>query len=80
MHPPLILQDNAMCADLIIAFKHCHETAGYFERMLGQCNEQKRPLDACFKAQKKVTRKGLLVKAREDRERWRKACNDVEAN
>ena len=46
--------------------------------MLGQCNEQKRLLDACFKSQKKVLRKGHLDKARADRERWRQACEEYE--
>ena len=31
-----------------------------------------------FKAQKKVLRKGLLEKARADRERWQQACKQVE--
>ena len=74
----MTLHNNPQCVEQILAFKQCHEDAGYFGRFLGQCNEQKRVLDACFKAQKKVLRKGLLEKARADRERWQQACKQVE--
>ena len=57
MHPPLTLQNNPQCVEQILAFKRCHAESTYMQRMLGECNEHKRLLDACFKAQKKV---GLL--------------------
>lgn len=78
MHPPLALHSNPVCADLIIAFKECHEESGYWGRMTGACNEAKHALDRCFKEQKKVVRKGHLEKARADRERFRAACKEDE--
>ena len=79
MHPQLTLENNPLCVEQILALKQCHEDNGYLSRMLGECNEQKRLLDACFKSQKKVVRKGLLQKARDDRDRWRRACDELEA-
>lgn len=76
MHPQLSLHNNPQCVEQILAFKKCHEDAGYFARLLGECNEHKQLLDKCFKAQKKVVRKGLLEKARADRERFRRACEE----
>lgn len=74
MHPPLTLQNNPQCVEQILAFKKCHEESSYVAKFLGECNEPKRALDACFKAQKKVVRKGILEKARADRESFRRAC------
>ena len=74
MHPTLSLHNNPQCVEQILAFKRCHEEVGYWGRLTGACNEYKHQLDACFKAQKKVTRKGLLEKARAERERWHQAC------
>ena len=79
MHPQLTLDNNPHCVEQILAFKRCHEECSYMQRLFGECNEQKRLLDACFKSQKKVVRKGLLSKAREDRDRWRRACDEMEA-
>ena len=76
MHPTLSLHNNPQCVEQILAFKKCHEDVGYWGRLTGKCNEQKHVLDACFKAQKKVTRKGLLETARADRERWKKKCEE----
>ena len=67
MHPQLTLHNNPMCAELINALVKCHEDGGYWGRLTGQCNEQKRLLDACFKAQKKVKRKDHLNEARASR-------------
>ncbi len=78
MHPSLTLHKNPECVEVILAFKKCHEDAGYWGRLMGQCNDAKVDLDRCFKAQKKVTRAGLLEKARAERERWRKSCDDDE--
>ena len=75
MHPTLSLHNNPECVDVILAFKQCHEEVGYWGRLTGQCNEQKRLLDLCFREQKKFKRKGLLEKARAERERWRRACD-----
>ena len=66
MHPTLSLHNNPLCVDKILAFKQCHEDVGYWGRLTGACNEQKYLLEKCFKAQKKVIRKGLLEKAREE--------------
>ena len=79
MHPQLTLDNNPQCVDQILAFKKCHEECGYFARLMGTCNDAKVELDACFKKQKKSVRKGLLEKAREDRERWRQKCDELEA-
>ena len=76
MHPTLSLHNNPECVQQIMDFKACHENVGYWGRLTGACNEQKRLLDICFKAQKKVLRKGLLEKARADREKWRRACEE----
>ena len=78
MHPQLVLENNPLCVEQILAFKRCHEESSYIQRMLGECNEPKRLLDACFKAQKKVVRKDLLHKAREDREKWKRKCEELE--
>ena len=80
MHPVLSLDANPHCTEQILAFKACHEKNSYLGRMLGACNEEKRVLDACFKAQKKVVRKGHLEKALADREKWRRACSEFETN
>ena len=79
MHPPLNVDKSPLCAEKIIAFKKCTEECGYFERMLGSCNEQKQVLDACFKSQKKVLRKEHKNEARAARERWKQACLEMEA-
>lgn len=76
MHPPLALHVNPVCAELITAFKACHDECGYIGKLTGACNDEKHALDLCFKEQKKVTRKGLLAKAREDRARFRELCKD----
>jgi len=78
MHPQLILEANPHCVEQILAFKKCHEESSYMLRMLGNCNEVKVQLDACFKKQKKVVRKDLLTKARAERERWRQKCVENE--
>ena len=78
MHPQLVLKDNPHCAELILAFQKCHDDGGYWGRLTGLCNEHKTLLDKCFKAQKKLVRKGILVKAREDRERWQAKCEQLE--
>ena len=76
MHPTLSLHNNPLCVDKILAFKQCHEDVGYWGRLTGACNEQKYLLEKCFKAQKKVIRKGLLEKAREERQRFKQACEE----
>ena len=78
MHPELTLKNNPHCVEQILAFKRCHAESTYMQRMLGECNEHKRILDACFKSQKKVVRKGHLEQARADRARWRQACAEFE--
>jgi hypothetical protein len=78
MHPLLTLHNNPHCVEQIQALQRCHEEGGYLARLTGGCNEQKRLLDACFKAQKKETRKAHLEKARADRERWLHACEEEE--
>ena len=80
MHPLLELDANPHCVEQILAFKRCHEESTYAQKLLGECNEQKRLLDACFKSQKKMVRKDILAKARADRERWRRACDELEAH
>jgi hypothetical protein len=77
MHPQLSLHNNPQCVEQILAFQQCHEDAGYWRRLFGACEEHKRILDACFKAQKKSLRKGHLQKARADREKWLKACENM---
>lgn len=79
MHPPLTLHLNPECHDVIIAFTQCHEDVGYWGRLTGACNEQKRMLEICFKKQKKIVRQGKLQTARAERERWRRACVEQEA-
>ena len=74
MHPPLALHVNPVCAELIVAFKTCHEECGYLGKLAGACNDQKHALDICFREQKKVVRKDHLSKAREDRARFRELC------
>lgn len=76
MHPTLSLHNNPLCVDKILAFKQCHEDVGYWGRLTGACNEQKYLLEKCFKAQKKVIRKGLLEKARAERQRFKQACEE----
>ena len=49
MHPKLTLHNNQRCVAEIEAFKKCHE-AGYWARLLGECNAQKRDLDLCLRA------------------------------
>lgn len=49
MHPPLTLHLNPECVDVILAFTKCHEEVGYWGRLTGACNEQKRALEQCFK-------------------------------
>ena len=78
MHPLLTEGNNPLCIEAIQALKACHEECSSLQRMLGECNEQKRVLDACFKSQKKVVRKEHLAKARADREKWRKAADELE--
>ena len=78
MHPQLTLHNNQMCADKIQALLQCHEEGGYWGRLTGRCNEQKRLLDLCFRAQKKVKRKAHLEEARASRERWLAACEREE--
>ena len=78
MHPQLILSDNPLCADLIIAFQKCHEEVGYWGRLTGECNEPKQKMMDCFKKQKKVLRKDHLDKARADRQKWREACKELD--
>ena len=77
MHPKLTLHNNQRCVAEIEAFKKCHE-AGYWARLLGECNAQKRDLDLCLRAQKKVKRGAQLVQAREDRERFHKVCEEID--
>ena len=77
MHPKLTLHNNQRCVAEIEAFKKCHE-AGYWARLLGECNAQKRDLDLCLRAQKKVKRGAQLVQAREDRERFHKVCAEID--
>ena len=76
MHPTLSLHNNPLCVDKLLAFKQCHEDVGYWGRLTGACNEQKYLLEKCFKAQKKVIRKGLLEKARAERQRFKQACEE----
>ena len=76
MHPILTLENNPHCVEQILAFKRCHEEKDYMRRMLGECNEEKQVLDACFKSQKKIVRKDHLAKARADRDRWRERCQE----
>lgn len=76
MHPQLTTHNNPHCVEQILAFQRCHEEVGYWGRLTGACNDYKVQLDACFKAAKKKTRKGLLEKARADRERWLQKCDE----
>ena len=77
MHPQLLVENNPYCAELILAFQKCHEDGGYWGRMTGACNDEKQVMIDCFKAQKKVVRKGLLDKARAERARWKQKCEEL---
>ena len=77
MHPKLTLHNNAGCVAEIEAFKKCHE-ASYWARFFGQCNAEKRDLDLCLRAQKRVKRGAQLVTARADRERFHRACDEID--
>ena len=80
MHPPLSLHNNPACEEMIRALQECHEAGGYWGRLTGRCNEEKQELDLCFRAQKKVVRKGHLEQARAERARWHEVCEQIEAN
>ena len=78
MHPLLNEHANPLCRDQMDALKACHEAAGYWGKVLGQCNAEKADLDVCFRTQKKATRKVYLEEARAERARWREACTEFE--
>jgi len=78
MHPLLTELNNAMCVEQIRALKKCHADVGFFGKLTGACNEQKKLLDLCFRAQKKVKVKANLDAARKDRARWLAACEEDE--
>ena len=78
MHPKLTLHNNQRCVAEIEAFKKCHE-AGYWAAAARRVQRlQKRDLDLCLRAQKKVKRGAQLVQAREDRERFHKVCEEID--
>lgn len=79
MHPPLGAQGhNPKCKAAIEALQQCHLNAGFVGKMTGACNDAKRNLDACFRANKNCDRKAHLAQARQDRERWRQACKELD--
>jgi len=78
MHPQLTLLNNEMCAEVILALQQCHKDVGFWGKLIGSCNEQKRVLDQCFRAQKKVKVKASLDEARKARERWKQECDAID--
>lgn len=54
MHPRLSLENTPACVEQIKALEKCHADKNYWIKLLGGCNEEKRLLDQCFRAQKKV--------------------------
>ena len=80
MHPQLNVDKNPPCVEQIEALKKCHQATGYWNKMLGVCNEDKANLDLCFRAQKKMTRKLHLEEARAERARWREVCVELDLN
>ena len=78
MHPPLGAKGhNPKCKEAIEALQQCHKDAGVVGRMTGMCNDAKREIDHCFRTNKNVDRKEHLTEAREARERWRRACDEL---
>ena len=74
-HPSRARRNPPARAQLVELLVKCHDENPY-GKFWGACNDEKHALDLCFKEQKKVTRKGLLAKAREDRARFRELCKD----
>lgn len=44
----ILIQRTAVCKEFIEALEACH-ARGFFARMTGECNEQKRAMDMCFR-------------------------------
>jgi len=71
MHPPLG-RPHPDCGEEIAALVTCH-TDHPWAKFWGKCNEQKKNMDWCFKAEKEKKRKANAERAREKRDKFEKA-------
>ena len=55
MHPPLTVANHPLCGEVIAALTACH-AAHPWRKLIGECNEQKWALDACFRAEARACR------------------------
>lgn len=49
-HPPLVKHQHPGCYEVMIALEECHKS-GFWSRFSGQCNEYKKELTLCLRAE-----------------------------
>lgn len=76
MHPPLF-RPHPKCAEVVDLLVKCHEE-NVLSKFLGACNDQKRAMDQCFKAEKEEKRRENMLRAREAEERFQRKLESYE--
>ncbi|KAF3907187.1 hypothetical protein ABW21_db0208857 [Orbilia brochopaga] len=79
MHSHLIPHKHPGCLDVMIALEECH-ARGFIHKALGQCNDIKRQVNACFAEERKAKTKAHRDVAMEKRRQTQALWKDIEQN
>ena len=77
MHPPLAPHQHADCLELINQLEDCHK-AGFLARFNGQCNDIKKELTLCLRAERLARQRVNQEKAKQRNAKAQVAWQEIE--
>ncbi|KAI5846961.1 cytochrome c oxidase biogenesis protein Cmc1-like protein [Tricharina praecox] len=79
MHPHLHTKDNRGCEDVMIALDECH-ARGFLYKASGMCNQAKRDVTKCLRAERIERTRKNREKANEKRQETVQMWKDIDKN
>jgi len=79
MHPHLHTKDNRACEEVMILLEECH-ARGFLWKAFGNCNDAKKNVNICLRAERLERSRLNREKAKVRREQYEKAWKDVDEN
>jgi len=79
MHPPLATHKHPDCDNIIEIFEQCHDDHPLM-KFMGTCNDLKRQLTLCLRAERKMTQKANAEKAAVKREKIQQKWKEIDEN
>ncbi|KAI9851041.1 MAG: hypothetical protein M1824_002924 [Vezdaea acicularis] len=79
MHPHLHPKDNSGCEEIMALLDACH-ARGFLHKLTGGCNEAKREVNLCLRAERLERTRINREKAREKRKLIQAKWDEIDAN